>query len=82
MITCDTEKFTAEEAIAVGLYDAIKRGETKFSGRYECGKDGVFEFKQNALVFTDKSGNLCVKKFQDDNEVLKFIDYIKSYGVN
>ena len=81
MINFDTEKFTAEEAVEMGLYDAIKRGETTFSGRYECGKNGVLEFKQKTLVFTDKSGSLRIKKFKDDEEILKFIDYIKSKEV-
>ena len=81
MITTDTEKMTAEEAVDIGLYDAIKRGETNFSGRYECGQNGVLEFKQQTLIFTDKTGNLCVKKFKDDTEILKFIDYIKTREV-
>ena len=66
MINCDTEKFTADEAIAVGLYDAIKRGETRFGGRYECGKGGILEIKQQTFVFNDNRGNLRVGKFKDD----------------
>lgn len=78
MIDYDTETITAETAIEIGLYDAIRRGETKFGGRYECGRDGVFEFKQRTLVFTDKSGNLRVNKFKDIDEVLKFIEYVRT----
>lgn len=81
MITHETETVTVNEAVEIGLYDAIKRGETKFKGRYEYTKDGGVEFKQSTFVFTDKVGNLRVCKFKDDTEILKFIDYIKTYEV-
>ena len=81
MITNETEIFTSEEAVNRGLYEAIKRGETKFEGHYECGKSGILEFKQKNFVFTDIGGNLRVGKFKDDTELLKFVEYIKSYEV-
>ena len=45
MITNETEFFTAEEAVKLNLYDAIKNGETKFAGQYELSKDGDFDFR-------------------------------------
>ena len=77
MITNQTEFFTADEAVKLELYDAIKRGETKFAGHYELSKDGDFEFNQKCFVFKDKRGNLRVGKFTDVDEVLKFMEYIR-----
>ena len=76
MITNEIEKFTVAQAIDAELYDAIKRGETKFSGHYECGK-GDLIFKQQTFSFTDKKGNMRVGKFADIEEVLAFMDYIR-----
>ena len=77
MITNETEFFTAEEAVKLELYDAIKRGETKFAGHYELSKDGDFDFNQKGFVFKDLRGNLRVGKFTDVDEVLKFMEYIR-----
>ena len=77
MVTNDTELFTADEVIELELYDAIKRGETKFEGHYECTKGKTLEFKQRAFVFTDKYGNLRIGKLIDDDEVISFVEYIK-----
>lgn len=81
MITNETEFFTSEEAVKLELYDAIKRGETKFRGHYELSKDGDFEFNQKGFVFKDPHGNLRVGKFRDTDEVLKFMDYIREREV-
>ena len=77
MITNETEFFTADEARELELYEAIKRGETKFSGRYEVSKNNTLDFKQQNFVFTDNRGNLRVGKFRDIDEVLKFMDYVR-----
>ncbi len=76
MITNEVEKITAAQAIDAELYDAIKRGETKISGHYECGK-GDLIFKQQVFSFTDRNGNLRIGKFTDVEEVLDFMDYIR-----
>ena len=81
MITNETEFFTAEEAVKLELYDAIKHGETKFAGHYELSKDGDFDFNQNGFVFKDPRGNLRVGKFRDVEEVLKFMNYIREREV-
>ena len=81
MITNETEFFTAEEAVKLELYDAIKSGETKFAGHYELSKDGDFEFNQQSFVFKDKRGNLRVGKFTDVDEVIKFMEYIREREV-
>ena len=77
MIEAETEYFSAKQAIQLELYDAIKRGETKFSGHYELVKEGDFNFKQQNFMFKDKNGNMRVGKFTDVDEVLKFMDYIR-----
>lgn len=77
MIDNAIEYLTAKQAIEDGLYDAIKRGETVFSGRYECGKDGKIVFKQNNFVFTDKVGNIRVGRFKDDDAITEFINFIR-----
>ena len=81
MITNETEVFTSNQAIQLELYEAIKRGETKFSGHYELNKDGNLDFKQQNFVFKDKRGNLRVGKFRDADEVLEFMDYIREREV-
>lgn len=77
MIDTVPEFFTAKQAIQLEVYDAIKSGETKFSGHYELGKDGDFNFKQQNFMFKDKNGNVCVGKFSDVDEVLNFMEYIR-----
>ena len=77
MITQEIEIFTAEQAAAAGLNEAIKRGETRFEGSYECGK-GVFTFKQQNFVFTDKFGSLRVGRFADDDSVARFIKFLRT----
>lgn len=76
MIPNEVETFTAKQAIDAELYDAIKRGETKFSGHYECGK-GDLMFRQQVFTFTDSHKNFRSGKFIDVDEVLKFMDYIR-----
>lgn len=76
MIETEVEKFSAAQAIDAELYDAMKRGETKFSGHYECGK-GDLNFRQQAFSFTDRNGNMRVGKFADVEEILDFMDYIR-----
>lgn len=73
MITANLEKFTAEEAVVLGLIDAIKRGETKIEGNYTLGEDGVIEFKQRNFIFTDKFGTLHVGKFADEEALIDFL---------
>ena len=77
VISNKTEFFTAKEAVKLELYDAIKRGETKFEGHYELSREGDFGFNQKNFVFKDKRGNLRVGKFTDVDEVLKFMEYIR-----
>ena len=77
MITNETEFFTVAEAVKIELYDAIKRGETNFSGYYKLSKDSDLNFNQKGFVFKDPSGNLRVGKFTDTDEVLKFMEYIR-----
>ena len=77
MITDEVELFTADKAVELELYDAIKRGETEFGGRYKCTKNRRLEFRQQAFIFTDKHGNLRIGKFIDDDELISFVDYIK-----
>ena len=77
MITNEVEQFTAQTAIKAELYDAIKRGETKFAGYYELSKNGDFSFKQQNFIFTDVNGNLRVGRFETADEVLNFMSYIK-----
>lgn len=72
MITANLEKFTVEEAVVLGLIDAIKRGETKIEGSYTLGEDGVIEFKQRNFLFTDKFGTLHVGKFVDEEALIDF----------
>ena len=81
MITNELEYFTAQEAIKAGLYDAIKRGESKFSGHYELSKDGNFDIKQQNFVFKDTNNNLRIGKFRDVDEVLDFMSYIREREV-
>lgn len=81
MIPNESEIFTAEQAIKSELYEAIKRGETTFAGRYELNKNGTFDFKQQNFVFNDNHKNLRVGKFSDVDEVLEFMNYIREREV-
>lgn len=81
MIPNETEFFTANQVIEIGLYDAVKRGETLFTGRYELNKNGIFDFKQQNFVFKDKYNNYRVGKFNDVDEVLEFMNYIREREV-
>ena len=81
MIPNESEFFTAEEAIKLELYEAIKRGETLFTGRYELNRNGTFDFKQQNFVFKDKYNNYRVGKFSDVDEVLEFMNYIREREV-
>ena len=76
MIPDEAELFTADEVIELELYDAIKRGETEFVGRYKCTKNKPFEFKQQTFIFTDKHGNLRIGKFIDNDELIAFMNYV------
>ena len=76
MLSTDNEIFTAADAIALNLYEAIKSGETNFSGHYTLTKGKNFEIKQQFCIFKDKIGNLHVGKFKDHQEVLTFMAYI------
>ena len=77
MITNEIESFTSRDAIEAELYDAIKRGETKFSGHYELRRDGNFDCKQQSFIFKDKTGILRVGNFQDVDEVIDFMIYVR-----
>lgn len=70
MIDNEMETFTAAEARATGLIDAIERGETVVEGYYTLTAGGL-QFNQRAFVFKDKLGNLRVGRFKDDKELLE-----------
>jgi len=72
MIDMPTEKFTAEEAEAIGLVDAVRNGAVKVSGSYELKPDGVLDFKQKTFNFTDKFGTLHFGQFADGYELDNF----------
>ncbi len=76
MLTNENEFFTAEEAIALNLYDTVKSGETNFSGHYTLTKGKNFEIKQQFYIFKDRVGNMHVGKFKNNQEVMKFMAYI------
>ena len=81
MIPNESEFFTAKQVIELELYDAVKRGETLFTGRYELNKNGTFDFKQQNFVFKDKYNNTRVGKLNDVDEVLEFMNYIREREV-
>ena len=81
MITLELEYFTVEDAIDAGLVDAIRRGETKLGGRYECDTDGRVVFKQQKFAFNDKRGNLRVGRFVDDDAVADFIELSRTGAI-
>lgn len=70
MVDNELELFTAAEARAAGLFDALARGETKVEGNYELTAGGI-KFKQRAFVFKDKTGALRVGRFKDAHELLE-----------
>ncbi len=81
MIPSEIKFFTAKQVIELGLYDAIKRGETLFTGRYELNRNGTFDFKQQNFVFKDNYNNYQVGKLSDVDEVLEFMNYIREREV-
>lgn len=72
MIDMPVEKFTATEAEAIGLVDAVRNGAVKISGSYELKPDGVLDFKQKIFNFTDKFGAVHFGQFADGYELDNF----------
>ncbi len=77
MIDMPVEKFTAEEAVAIGLADAVKSGAVKISGSYELKTDGLLEFKQKTFNFTDKLGAVHFAQFKNSDELEEFANWIE-----
>ena len=77
MVSNELEYFTAQEALDAGLFEALKRGETKICGHYEYDKSGSIEFKQQNFVFKDKNNDLRIGKFKNADDVLEFMVLVK-----
>lgn len=81
MIDIESERFTAADAVAAGLIDAVKRGETVIEGSYAVDKDGAIEFRQRNFTFTDKTGGLRTGRFDDTGELLDFCRSIRNGNI-
>lgn len=71
MIDLPLESISAKKAIALGLLDALHRGEVIIEGTYKVTKEYGVSFKHRPFTFTDKKGKLRYVTFDDFYEVLK-----------
>ncbi len=72
MITTKVEEFTAQDATAAGLADAVKRGETTIGGYYQADSNLNLTLKQQTFTFTDNDGELRSGRFVSTEELLAF----------
>lgn len=78
MIDMPVEKFTATEAEAIGLVDAVRNGAVKISGSYELKADGTLDFKHKTFNFTDKFGAVHFGQFADGYELSNFAEMVET----
>lgn len=65
------ESFTALDAVAAGLAEAVCEGTVKIIGTYEVTEHGL-KFDQRVFSFADNYGDLRFGRFTSDAELYNF----------
>ena len=81
MLDLPLKKLTADEAVNLGLIDAIKNGEAKIAGVYTIDKNCKVDFTQRNFFFTTKNDEVILAKFANNYEVFHFWELLGSESV-
>ena len=73
MIDTEIKLFTADEALKLGLQNAVKSNATKITASYSSNPLG-FTFVPHNFVFVDNTGGLQAGRFLNESEFLKFVE--------